>query len=474
MTIMPETHTVEKYERRVTTVERFFARSPYSIVTMVARIWGSVSESMVENALSKVRLRHPNLRVRIVVDDDGTPWFTSDGAGEIPVEVVPRESADHWIRIVEESCRIPFEFDVRPAVRLILVQSPDISELVILCHHILCDGLSLAYLTRDLMVHLGDSAREVEVLPDPVPINKDNLPDDVSLNAIVRFFINRFNRKWATERVVFDQEDYRDLTQAYWSHYQHRVLTVELSEAETTALVERCRRESVTVNSALAAAFVGAPAEVQGARPYHSSIAVAASLRDRLPVPAGEMMGFYAGIVSPKWKYDGKRGFWDNARGFHQKISALYTNKVLFEQALTWSYLDPTILEAVHFKMVGGLVPEHAARYQKLSAFANREDIVLKNLKRDKMESLDRITTGTAVTNLTRLDFPSQYGALELERLFMNPGGAFPLASINLVVGAVTCSERLSLLLEYVQDNIDDSTAEKIKDKALEFLGAES
>jgi hypothetical protein len=467
---MPENQSIKKYERKITPAERFLARSPYSIVTMVVWIKGHVTGDMVRGAVSKVRQRHPNLRVRITEDRSHDPWFTSEGAGEIPVEIVPRESPDDWIKVVQVSCEVPFQFETQPAIRFILVQSPATAELIILCHHILCDGLSLAYLARDLMEHLGDPAREVEVLPDPVPIERDNIPDDVSLNAVARFFINRINKKWAREKVLFDQEDYRELTEAYWMNYTHQVLPVELSEAQTASLIDRCRKEKVTVNSALSAAFLGAQVVVQGAKPYHPSIGVAGSLRDRLQRPAGEVMGFYAGVVTLKYKYQGHRGFWDNARSFHKKVWPLYTNQNLFHDVLTWSYLDPSLLEAIHFKKIGGLVPEHFSRYQKLSAFAARDDVVLSVLKRDKIESLDRIAMGTAVTNLTRLDFPSQYGDLELERLIMNPGGAFPLVNVNLVLGAVTCAGRLSLLVEFVEDNVDVETMRGINAKAMEFL----
>ena len=221
---MLENQNLKKYERRVTPLERLFRRSPYSIVTMVARIKGSVSESMLIHAVSRVQQRHPNLRVRIKEDNDHVPWFTPEGVGEIPVDATPRESDDHWIKVHQEASQIPFEFDARPAIRFILVQSPSISELIILCHHIICDGLSLAYLARDLMVHLGDPTREVKVLPDPVPIDRDNLPEDVSLNPMVRFFINRINKKWEGDRVFFDQEDYRNLNEAYWANFEHKLL----------------------------------------------------------------------------------------------------------------------------------------------------------------------------------------------------------------------------------------------------------
>ena len=447
-----------------------FVRAPYSIVTVVARIKGDITEKMLMTTVSKVQQRHPNLRVRIMEDDDHVLWFTSEGAKEIPVEIVPRKSDDHWIEVYHEACKIPFEFEERPAIRFILVQSPVISELIIFCHHIICDGMSLAYLARDLMVHLGDPTREVEVLPDPVPIDKDNLPKDVSLNPIVKFFINRINKKWESDKIYFDQEDYRNLNEAYWMNYKHLMFSIELSEAQTAALVDRCRKEEVTVNSALTAAFVGAQYIVQGDKPYHSSIAVAGSVRDRLRRPVGEVMGFYAGAVTPKYKYDRKIGFWENARRLHRKLKPLYTNKNLFQEPLMWCYLEPGILESLSFKMIGSLVPPHSSRHHKLSAFSKRDDVVLSTLKRGKMDSLDRITLGTAVTNLTRLDFPRKYGPLELDRLIINPGGAYPLALVNLVLGAVTCAGKLSLVLEYAEETIDTRTMEKIKDRAMEFL----
>ena len=454
------------YRRAVTPIERFLIRSPFSIVTMVARIRGTVTEGMLRAALGKVRLRHPNLRVRIVQDENGDPWLTSEGAGEIQVETVPRESDGHWIRVVQQWCQVPFEFDARPAVRFMLVESPAASELIILCHHILCDGLSLAYLARDLMAHLGDSDRPAELLAEPVPIGLDNIPPGVSANALVRFVINRMNKKWAAEKVLFDQEDYRALNSAYWTHYQHQALPVELTEAQTTTLVERCRKEEVTVNSALSAAFVGA----QVGKPHHPGVGVAASLRDRLLRPAGEVMGFYAGMVRPKFGYDPHRGFWDNARRFHRQVSPLFTDKNLFRDLLTWCYLDPTILEAINYKKLGRLVAEGSPRRQKLSAFGGRDDTIRSILKRERMASLDQIAMGTAVTNLARLDFPRRYGPLELERLIMKPGAAYPLVTIGLVLGAVTCAGKLSLLLEFAEENVDLPAMDRIRNKALEFL----
>ena len=467
---MSQNLAVKKYERKVTGAERFFSHSPFSIVTMVARIKGNITEEMLKNAVAKIQQRHALLRVRIKDDHDHALWFTSEGIQEIPIKIVPRKSENDWINIHAEASKIPYEFETRPAIRFILVQSPDVSELIILCHHMICDGMSLAYLARDLMVHLGDPSREVEVLPAPEPITLDNLPSDVSLSGLVKFFINRIKQKWAEEIVFFDQEDYKVLTKTYWDNYQHELFSIELSEAETSALAAQCRKEGITVNSALTAAFSGAQSFVQGERPYHARTAIAASLRDRLPSPPGEAMGYYAAGVELKLKYNHKKSFWDNARKFHKKIKPNFTNKKVFGELVKWLQMDSNIYEAMNFKKLGALVPSDSPRYEKLSAFSKREDVVVRLLKRVKMESLETKLLGPAITNLGRLDFPKTYGALELDRLIMQPGGAFPLVHVNMVLGAVTCSGKLSLVVEYAEQAVDTKTMEQVKDKAMAFL----
>jgi hypothetical protein len=52
----------------------------------------------------------------------------------------------------------------------------------------------------------------------------------------------------------------------------------------------------------------------------------------------------------------------------------------------------------------------------------------------------------------------------------LEPASLFALATVNLVLGAVTCAGKLSLVVEYVQENVNAPTMEKIKDHALQFL----
>ncbi len=456
-------------ERKVTGAERFFSSAPFSTVTMVARIKGNVTEDMLKGAVAKVQQRHAMLRVRIK-NREGQLWFTSVNVQEIPIKIVPRKTENDWIGIHADGCKIPYEFGTRPAIRFILVQSPDLSELIILCHHIICDGMSLAYLARDLMVHLGDPMADVQVLPTPEPITLENLPSDVALSGLIKYFINRIRRKWNDEIVLFDQEDYEALNKTYWDNYDHEILPIELSESETKALVTRCRNEGVTVNTAVISAFSAAQNFAVDVEPHHAKTVSAVSLRDRLPHSPGEGMGYYALGLQLKFKYNQKKGFWENARNYHKKITANIPNKKVFGDLPAFLQMDSNIYEALNFKKLGTLVKPDSPRYQKLSDFSKREDVVVRLLKRAKMETLDAKLIGPAITNLGRLDFPKTYGALELDRLIMQPGGAFPLVHVDMVIGVVTCAGKLSLVVEYAEQAVDTATMKIIKDKAMGLL----
>ena len=222
----------EKYKRRITGNERYYTNSPYSTVTMVLRIVGSVSKETLTNAVLKVQQRHSLLRVRIVNDENHIPWFTSEDVKEIPIQIVNRESKDQWIDEFTEASKIPYDFENRPPIKFVLIHSAEISELIILCHHIICDGMSLAFLARDIMEFLGDPNKTVEILPDPMPITKENLPDEVATPSLLAKIYGKINAKWKLEEIFFDKQDYHAINEVYWKNYNHKTISVELTKAE--------------------------------------------------------------------------------------------------------------------------------------------------------------------------------------------------------------------------------------------------
>jgi len=229
------------------------------------------------------------LGVRIYKDEKSEPWYTNDNVPENPLKVIQRTSEEDWNRELLNEYKIRFKLSTGPLARFILLQSPEISEVLIICHHVICDGTSLAILARDLLLYVGDPDRKVQEMPEPPLATPDNFPMDIKIGKAIRFAIKKLNSLWQKKKTLFDEEDEDNIFRAYWDNYNYNIISVELSEEETSNLVENCRQHGITVNSALNTAFLAARTSIRG--PFKGGkgkIMVPVNTRKRYSNPIGE------------------------------------------------------------------------------------------------------------------------------------------------------------------------------------------
>lgn len=289
---------------------------------MAARIRGTIEPGELRSAVESLRRRHALLAVRFVLEGGGAARYEAAGVGEISVRVIDAVDSDSWLRAARQELVTSFPIEEGPLVRFVLVRSPSHSDLVVAGHHAICDGISLTFLIRDVLEVLTDADRQPEVLPPPPPIDHTTVPDPPGTGLLERWLMGLFNRKWRKQGVSFDQGDMERLHEEFWRRNgEPVVLTWDLAEPATSALVERCRREQVTVNSALWTAFLAAQYHVQGDNEaFRSQAGMAVSTRDELSVPVGDALGFYASSLTAELKHDPRASFWDGARKIHGAI----------------------------------------------------------------------------------------------------------------------------------------------------------
>ncbi|MHA2290219.1 MAG: condensation domain-containing protein, partial [Promethearchaeota archaeon] len=129
----------KKFERKLNSFERRFFRAPNQIISLVARVKGLISEEDLRIALGKVRQQHPLLGVRTYLDENNDAWFTTDDVPITQLKIIQRTSKNDWERELSREYNIRFELGTGPLARYVLVQSKEISEIIIVCHHIICD-----------------------------------------------------------------------------------------------------------------------------------------------------------------------------------------------------------------------------------------------------------------------------------------------------------------------------------------------
>ena len=452
-----------EYRRELQGHERRHFRAPNSIIPIVVRIRGEIDKKNLASAVRKVQQRHILLRVKIELDESNKAWFTTKEVDEIPIKIIDRDSDDQWISICSEESKISFEFYKRPLIRIILLYSPEKSDLILFCHHMFCDGMSVAYLARDLMEVLGDLNKELDILPPPPLLNRENIPSEISENVIIQKFIERINKKWMKEEVVFDHDDYLSIFNAYWKNNNHKIQTIELSEEQTNALVEKCRIEKVTVNSMIFAAFLKAQYKAkEKVKVEKQKAGIAVDVRNYLVKSAGESFGFYAAGIIDHFKYNDNISFWEMTHNLHKKISKKLSKKEFFKNLLRAGSLEPSMHDALIMKTYGHLVRSDDSRYQKLYSFSQKKDSIS-----SMANKLGAMHFGFAVTNLGRLDFPKQYSNLELERFLIYPPTG---PTIETTIFVATASGRLSLIMSYVEKKIDTNIMIKVKELLFKFL----
>ena len=452
----------KKFERKFNSFERRFFRSPTQTISIVARIKGYISEEDLKNAIIKVRQQHQLVGVRIYMDENEVPWYTNENVSENPVKVVQRTSDNDWNRELLSEYKIRFKLSEGPLARFVLLQSSEISEVLIVCHHVICDGMSLALLARDLLSYIGIPDRKVQEMPEAPLATPDNFPIDVKIGKAISFAIKKMNEKWHKDKVVFDEEDEDNIFKAFYDNHDFKFISVELDEKETSKLIEECKNHGVTVNSALNSAFLAARKAVRG--PLNRKIMVPVNTRKHYKKPVGEYFGVYVSGFELKLSYNSKKDFWENAKIFNEKAREnLYIEK-MFKFAAITDLIDQTIVDARQFSFFGNLVPSSSSRYEKIHAFSSDEKNIINKRAKKQIPNLP----GLAITNLGRLDYPTKYGSLELDRFILVTSGT---PYIELVIPVVTVAGKLTFTINYLEETTDSPTMEKIKNKVLEYLG---
>lgn len=460
-----QTVQYNKFERKLIPHERRFFRAGLSNISIIIRVKGIVSEEELRKAIHKIRTQHPLVGVRIYLDKNYDAWYTSENVSENPLKVVLRKSKDQWYQELLNEYKIRFKVEKGPLARFLLLQSPEISEIIITCHHVICDGTSLAILARDLLIYLGDPDRMVKQMPEPPLATPDNFPTNVTPGKAYKFAINKMNKSWQKKKVIFDDEDVDNIFQAYWDNFNFKVISIELSKKQTSDLLELCREHGVTINSALNMAFLAARYDIRGHfEGGHQNILIPVNTRDRYKKPVGEHFGLYAAGFQFKMTHNPKLSFWENVRLFNKKVREKLNINQVFKMVALMGLMDESLTESQSFSFLGQFLTPNYSRYEKIRAFSNDTKNIANKMMKKKLAKVP----GLSVTNLGLLYYPSKYGSLELER-FIFVTSASPM--MELVISAITVSGRLTFTINFIEETTDTLTMEKIKNKALKYLG---
>ncbi len=457
--------TYQIYKKKLNQRERTHAKVPQSNISLIATIIGNVSHNNLREVIKKMQLRHPILNSHL--DSRGRDVFLlANEEIDIPLKIIPRERDDQWKEVILQEHKIPFEMVKGPLIRFILLYSAEISDLIIFCQHTICDGMSLAYLARDIINYLGNPSEEVEILPSAPVVDVDNIPSEIKPSLAIRLLAKKIIKKWEENEVLFNYEDFQELHKVFWKKYTYKAHLYELSSEDTKALILACRKQGVTVNTALIAAFAIAQNKLNPKSPkYLRKYGSAVDLRKDLINPVGEQFGFFASGIELKYRYSSKDTLWDVAKEMYKEANPENAKKQSLIKTLSVFELPSPLMEAQLFAAFGHLIPANSPSYKKMQAFLNDDKNLAVKMVKKKLSK--GIAMAQIMTNLGKMDFPKKYGDLILENLILMPSCS---PYTELVLGVVTHAGSLSITLNHMESTISTEKVLEIKNIANKLL----
>ena len=384
------------------------------------------------------------------------------------MRIVERVSEHQWLDELKEEARVPFDIGRGPLIRFVLLQSPEVSDIILLSNHSICDGMALANLVRDILCLYEDPAQEVRVLDPPDVL--DLVKPGISLQGLIaRFFVGLGNRKWRKNPYHFGAEEYAALYRGYWEKRKPGLVLMEFDPDESAHLLAICRSHGITVGSAVSAACLAAHTDIIGEFPKEQqTVMVPFDLRQRLDPPVGNVFCFCDGGVKFPFAWSKKKIFWDNAKDLHKEIHSRID--VLDQSCLDIPVFEPSFIDALSaFGLFVDKVPEAYTRTDTMQRFIRDTGNVVFSFNRNYEKDLP----GFVPSNVGRIDVPESPGGIRLDRLIFLPG----ISDLNpLVLGGAGAGGRMVFTLPFVDPSVKTGVSPeveliRIRNRALEYLG---
>jgi hypothetical protein len=218
---------------------------------MTAEVEGDASPRAWRQALDRVQERHPLLRVSIDGAPGRTPEYRREEGSPIPLRIVEDDDpGSRWKIEVGEELATPFDPSKAPLARAVLIQGRRDAAFILVAHHAVADGMSLAFVIRDTLHAIAGSTLR-------------RLPLRSSQDEILKGVLARSGETGGGEEQTAPAGP--AMIRRQWDDARPKVQGLSLAPAFTARLRDRARRERTTVHAALMTALAVAGRRVSAA-----------------------------------------------------------------------------------------------------------------------------------------------------------------------------------------------------------------
>ena len=282
---------------------------------LAAQVEGHTTADAWRRAVDAVQRRHPLLSVRIEARDDSVPCFRRAPGAQIPLRVVRGEGFGlDWEPQFARELASPVDPEQAPLMRVALCLEPDRAVCILSAHHSIADGMSVAFVVRDLLQALaGSTLQSLPVLPAC-----DDLVGQAAAGLGREAAVAALDLPAPGPTSVYRRRD----------GAVPQIQMIGFEPPLVTRLRERARAEGTTLHGALCSGLALTFAQALD-RPAGEPIRIWSPMDVRRLLGLGEDCALLALSMIVRAEPRGLPGFWDVARGISGRLAASRTTDYL-------------------------------------------------------------------------------------------------------------------------------------------------
>ena len=422
--------------------EILYLRSPSINVCFRVILEGIYEKSVIEETLTKICIRHPFINCSVNIDTDNKTWLVKNSK-PVRLDYFKSDEMD-WQTWYQKNDNIPFDFLEETLVMFCVIARKD-TELIVLGHHIIADGIGYLNMLKDILLSLDGKIEMIPLIP-PHGIDVKDFKKTIPLNMIEKIFARSLNKRWKKSRTRFPENDYRVFFEQYRNKYIPEFYMVSIEDESFKQILYNSKTSGLSVNEIIASAFSLAFMEVLNRKEIR--LGVAANIRNELISEPNNCMGNFVTGISVKVSCNRTNDFMTNAKSIASLLKKQLEN--LKTRHLVLHFLnefEKDLIESIMF-----------------AAYGNFEHPVSKKLAGLIGEQAEN--KGLGISNLGRQDFSAYTNLKVLDVQFIGP--AFP--ANTLTVGIITVNEKMNLCIRYNKGETKIEDVKILYKKAIELV----
>ncbi|NRF38904.1 condensation domain-containing protein [Pedobacter foliorum] len=302
-------------KRKLSLIEGTMYAGGKTAVNVVSSVTvkGTIKESDLHAALLKIQTRHPLLSANVWEDEARISYFVKQNPiQKISVRIVNRQASNDWEKESITECLAPFDTSGGTLFRLAWIKDADVSDLIFVAHHCICDGRSILNLMDETLTLLGQPEKELGTYESFSSI-QNFIPTEIRDNKANKLKVRLFSKvaKVVLLLVAFKKEIKRE--KPFFMHWR-------LSKEESLLIAEKCKSKGVSVHDALSVAFLRGFKDIETIK-SNSRLYCAVDMRKFLPDVKNDMLFAFPAMVGLDLPKKKTTDFWSQAKAFKDELS---------------------------------------------------------------------------------------------------------------------------------------------------------